>query len=192
MGYINLDHCTLDRVITNSDILKVQEGIAIIPELIDIKMAQEAEKEAQQEEKQKLISLYRTILYERPEMLEQPFVPYSEQPVLIESPAYSTYAIDFFRNSTSAGNLYVESRLESSRTFKYAAGRGSESPSNSLPEASFERSLIIQFITEVIKTFDHIRWLNCLTASYDYSSDWIEEWNVLIADFLLRDQLNSE
>ncbi|WP_410521326.1 hypothetical protein [Candidatus Tisiphia endosymbiont of Myopa tessellatipennis] len=38
--------------------------------------------------------------------------------------------LDFFRNSTSAGDLYVDAVLESSRTLEYAAVLRSASPSN--------------------------------------------------------------
>ncbi|WP_410521659.1 pentapeptide repeat-containing protein [Candidatus Tisiphia endosymbiont of Nemotelus uliginosus] len=55
---------------------------------------------------------------------------------------YQESIVDFFPNSTRDGNLYVESRLKSSRTLKYAAILRSESPSNSLPEASLERNLM--------------------------------------------------
>jgi|GEM_PF-4415962 len=41
------------------------------------------------------------------------------------------HIIDFFGNSTSRGNLYVDPVLESSRTFVYAAVLCSVSPSNS-------------------------------------------------------------
>ncbi len=50
--------------------------------------------------------------------------------------------IDLFRNSTSAGDLYVISVLCSSRTFKYAAVRSEESPSNPSAQASFEGGLV--------------------------------------------------
>jgi len=40
-------------------------------------------------------------------------------------------SLDFFGNSTSRGNLYVDPVLESSRTLLYAAVRGEVSPSNS-------------------------------------------------------------
>ncbi|WP_410521680.1 hypothetical protein [Candidatus Tisiphia endosymbiont of Psammoecus bipunctatus] len=42
----------------------------------------------------------------------------------------SMLLIDFFRNSTSAGDLYVDAVLESSRTLEYAAVLRSASPSN--------------------------------------------------------------
>ncbi len=38
--------------------------------------------------------------------------------------------IDLFRNSTSAGDLYVDAVLESSRTLEYAEILRSASPSN--------------------------------------------------------------
>ncbi len=50
--------------------------------------------------------------------------------------------IDFLHNSTSAGNLCVDPVLESSRTLEYAAVLCSVSPTNSLAEANYARSLM--------------------------------------------------
>ncbi len=50
--------------------------------------------------------------------------------------------LNLFRNSTSAGNLCVGSVLESSCTHMYTPVLCSETPVNSLPEASFEKGLL--------------------------------------------------
>ncbi len=50
--------------------------------------------------------------------------------------------VDFLHNSTFAGNLCVDPVLESSRTFEYAAGRGSVSPTNSSAKANSAGSLL--------------------------------------------------
>ncbi len=54
------------------------------------------------------------------------------------------FLLDFFRNSTSAGDLYVDAVLESSRTLEYAAVQGEASPSNPSAQASFERGLLYE------------------------------------------------
>ncbi len=59
--------------------------------------------------------------------------------------------IDLFRNSTSAGDLYVDPVLESSRTLEYAAVRGEVSPSNPSAQASFEGGLISQKDLKLLK-----------------------------------------
>ena len=50
--------------------------------------------------------------------------------------------INFLHNSTFAGNLCVDLILESSRTFEYAAGPGSVSPTNSSVKANYAGSLM--------------------------------------------------
>jgi hypothetical protein len=50
--------------------------------------------------------------------------------------------LDLFPNSTSEGDLYVESILESLCTFVYITVLRVDSPSNSSSEASFERGLL--------------------------------------------------
>ncbi|WP_410520824.1 hypothetical protein [Candidatus Tisiphia endosymbiont of Dascillus cervinus] len=50
--------------------------------------------------------------------------------------------IDLLRNSTSAGDLYVDAVLESVTELEYAAVRGEASPSNPSAQASFERGLL--------------------------------------------------
>ncbi|WP_410521110.1 type II toxin-antitoxin system RelE/ParE family toxin [Candidatus Tisiphia endosymbiont of Melanophora roralis] len=50
-------------------------------------------------------------------------------PTLLSFPT-KKHILDFFRNSTSAGDLYVDAVLESSRTLEYAAVLRSASPSN--------------------------------------------------------------
>ncbi|WP_342259949.1 hypothetical protein [Candidatus Tisiphia endosymbiont of Metellina segmentata] len=50
--------------------------------------------------------------------------------------------LDFFRNSTSAGDLDNDAALESVTELEYAAVRGEASPSNPSAQASFERAII--------------------------------------------------
>ncbi|WP_410521181.1 DUF5410 family protein [Candidatus Tisiphia endosymbiont of Ditula angustiorana] len=64
-----------------------------------------------------------------------------------------TETIDFFRNSASADDLYVDPVLESSRTFKYAAAQGEVAPPNPSAQASFERSLITQATNDIMEMF---------------------------------------
>ncbi len=54
--------------------------------------------------------------------------------------------LDLFRNSTSAGDLYVDAVLESVTEPEYAAVRGEASPSNPSAQASFERGLLLIMI----------------------------------------------
>ncbi len=57
--------------------------------------------------------------------------------------------LDLLSNSTSAGNLYVGSVLESSCTSMYTPVLCSDSPSNSLPEASWIRGLKTKIVKHV-------------------------------------------
>ncbi len=53
--------------------------------------------------------------------------------------------LDFFRNSTSAGDLDNDAVLESVTKLEYAAVRGEASPSHPCAQASFERGLFSMF-----------------------------------------------
>jgi len=52
------------------------------------------------------------------------------------------FLLDFLPNPTSAGNLSVDSVLESSCTLEYIPVLRSEPPSNSLAEAGYTKSLL--------------------------------------------------
>ncbi|MCC8368679.1 MAG: UDP-N-acetylmuramoyl-L-alanyl-D-glutamate--2,6-diaminopimelate ligase [Rickettsia endosymbiont of Oxypoda opaca] len=71
-------------------------------------------------------------------------------------------------NSTSSGNLYVDPVLESSRTKKYAADRGSVSPSNSREVASLEGGELPSGLAV----------LNSDIAEIDFIKDYLNRHNV--------------
>ncbi len=84
MGSIN--SYSLDTLITNSDILKVQEGVSMVSEIEQMQMAKRLEEEKQQEEKQKekeeLVLLYQKI-QQNLEIFEPPLIPPIEPKTII-------------------------------------------------------------------------------------------------------------